>query len=1605
MIRFLASLLAALTLLGGAPAIAQDEEDDVGYLTRLLQDNLSAVSRDVRIIGFEGALSSQATIERMTIADEEGVWLEAEDLVLEWNRSALLRRRIDVDALTAERIAVLRAPVPAPNAEVPAAEASLFTLPELPVSVELDELSIGRIEIGEHFIGEPVAVSLAGEAALEGGEGFAEVIARRVDGAEGTFTLAGSFSNATRELAMNLRLSEGENGIVANRLGIPGKPSVRMMIDGAAPIDDYAADIAIATDGEDRVTGTFEIATNRPEGETDTLAPADTTVSLDISGDVTPLIDPSFGDFFGTDVRVAAEGTRRADGSISVPQLEIAAGALQITGDLAIGSDGWPERFALDGKLGNPDERLLLPIAGGTTYVRNGEIFVGYDRAEGDEWSGFAFLEGFEQPGVAIPRVTLFGDGIISPGEGAGLGEARANVTYEFTGLTLDDVGFSEAIGQDIAGALNFVLPPGENPRIEQFTLGTEGMEATATAEFLTDDFFQVDADLQATAGDFGRFSTLTGLDLAGNGLLRIAASVRPLDGIFDLDLRADTEGLSIGNDMVDPLLGDSGSVVLVGGRDESGTRVERFELRTDEVEATASATLTSGVSSARFEARVAEMGLVLPEMVGPGTLTGTLNQDAAEIVDFDIDLQTPAADLAFEGTTQSDDDDFATQLALLADIRNLAAFSELAGRELGGAANLSVQGSVQPLEQHFDLVVDGTTRDLAVDIPQLDPLIGGAGQLSFAAARDALSMRLRDLSLSTPEITATAEAAIGGDTQSARVSARLREVGLILDDLSGPATLNLSADEDTEGFIDIDLVADAPSARIGVDARMAPEDQDYEVTGTATASVASLAPYGPLVGRDLNGSADLDIAGSLQPLKRQFDLTVNGTTGDLAVGIPRLDPLIGGDGMIDLAARYGDTGLDLERLELETDQVSASARAMLASEPRSATITARIEDVGLVLDGVSGPATLDGTAEERGDRTIGVTLGLSAPSARAQLDAVVAPEDQDFRTTGTLSATVSSLSPFAGLAGRPLSGSIALDATGSVMPRTLAFDITADARTADLGIGIPQADQLLRGPGTLAAQVTRNAAGEIRVRSLDASLPNLSVNGALTSTESGQQAEFNARLANIGLFVPELSGPVTAAGTASLAQGGTWSVNGDVSGAGVSAAINGQYGSGGNVALTATGSAPLGLANPFIEPRRLIGNAEFNLGVNGQPSLSALSGTVRVGGARLSLPSLSQSLDGIGGTITLGGGQASLDMRASPPDGGSIAVTGTAGLSAPFNGNITATLGGVVVRDPTLFETVLNGRATINGPLAGGARIAGQIEVGRTEVRVPSSSVGSFGALPEVRHSATPGDVRTTLARAGIAPDGQDLGGGGSGGGSGGGGAGGYPLDITVRAPGRIFIRGRGVDAELGGELRLTGTTNNPIPIGRFDLIRGRIDVLERGFQFEEGSVALEGDFSPYIRLVARTRTNDDIEVSIIVEGGASDPEISFESSPELPQDEVLAHLLFGRDITEITPLQAVQLAQAVATLSGRGGGGLLGGIRDNLGLDDLDLTTDEEGNAAVRAGAYLTENIYTDVVVGANGNTQIDLNLDLTEDITAKGTIGSDGETSLGVFFERDY
>ena len=263
------------------------------------------------------------------------------------------------------------------------------------------------------------------------------------------------------------------------------------------------------------------------------------------------------------------------------------------------------------------------------------------------------------------------------------------------------------------------------------------------------------------------------------------------------------------------------------------------------------------------------------------------------------------------------------------------------------------------------------------------------------------------------------------------------------------------------------------------------------------------------------------------------------------------------------------------------------------------------------------------------------------------------------------------------------------------------------------------------------------------------------------------------------------------------------------------------------------------------------------------------------------------------------------------------------------------------------------------------------------------------------MEHVAPPPPVQRTLAvlRARQGPAEAD------------GSRGGIVLDIAVNAPRAIFVRGRGLDTELGGALRLGGPVSAISAAGACEFVRGRLDILTQRITLDRGIVTFAGDLDPILDFVGTTQSGE-VAITVTISGRASDPEITFSSSPELPQDEILAQLIFSRSLGELSPLQIARLGAAASELAGGGGGGLLSQLRATTGLDDLDIIVDEEGEAALAAGRYVSENVYVGVEQGTTAeSSRVTIDLDITGDVKARAGYSAEGESSLGIFFEREY
>ena len=230
--------------------------------------------------------------------------------------------------------------------------------------------------------------------------------------------------------------------------------------------------------------------------------------------------------------------------------------------------------------------------------------------------------------------------------------------------------------------------------------------------------------------------------------------------------------------------------------------------------------------------------------------------------------------------------------------------------------------------------------------------------------------------------------------------------------------------------------------------------------------------------------------------------------------------------------------------------------------------------------------------------------------------------------------------------------------------------------------------------------------------------------------------------------------------------------------------------------------------------------------------------------------------------------------------------------------------------------------------------------------------------------------------------------------------------LRLNIIVTDNISVTGRGLNVLLGGRLAVSGTPSALVTNGAFNLRRGSLKLLSRRIEFERGRLDFRGDLDPRINFVAVSRSTD-ATIRLIISGRASQPNIEVTSSPELPQEEALARLVFDRNLVQLAPLQIAQLASSIAVLSGSGGNNsLLGGLQSALGVDWLEITETASGETAVGLGKQISDKLSIGVEQTTKTNTsRVTIDLNLKRNFKLRGSAGSDGSTGAGIFFQKDY
>lgn len=1213
-----------------------------------------------------------------------------------------------------------------------------------------------------------------------------------------------------------------------------------------------------------------------------------------------------------------------------------------------------------------------------------------------DAGGGLPFLPPLKLDQAEVPEIVL---GAAVAGEAMRL-SARADARIQATPQVLEvnlDVSRLDEEGSDIAAHVRFA-PDADTLRIDVTATEPRGGLAARLLEIeglpALDLAIKGDGPLDDWAADL-KLALDGQTEISGSARMRETTDGRQLDANLGGDLSALAPPVAHAF-----LMGRTEVDATVSLSREFEPRSAAARVQTDTLRAAGNATFTDDDLTANATLKLsagngALIALELPDrrvVVGDSVLTAKLS-GPRDALDWSVALtaasvQTTEADISgLDALLTGSALDLTAIGAAGVPVQAKVAAERLAPRMEGagmfdGPVSLTADATVDP---------GSAVADVKSLILSLAPLTASlSGEVGAEDLDTRIQVEIADLSVFDPRVTgglkidATAAGVPAHPALKASITAQRLE-------MAGKPVTDLVLD------IDATTTPDALSADLDLSASV----DGNPLTGTVT-----LVPDGPgLAARTLEISVgenritgDLgvaDLARAAETLRADLAIDAPDLSQFSALALMELGGSLNGQAAISpgadgLTANTTLSGSDIEAAGTRIARLSARARA-------ERLLSAPAVDAHVTLDNLA-VAGQDIVRLEASARTTGTDTDLTVDARLAKGE----------KADGiALEARISQLADGISVNLARADGRYQGLDTSLAQPATIA---TANGTTRIEELVLKLGDGRLEISGTAGESLDISAqAKSIPLALANAFAPGLGITGRAggTATVSGPssapRAGWSLQLSGVS------AAPLVQNGISALAidsrgefSGQTVSQTTKVSGAeGIALTASGPISleGGGRLDITLDGILPLAAARQKLILSGFSGNGSLSVSgkVGGSFSSPTHAVTLRPQGMSLTQLSSGLTLQNFTGAIRVETDGISLDgINARVAAGGTATVGGRVGLGTGMPANISIDLDKVRYSDGRIVQATVSADLALNGPLADparGARVNGSVNIAKAEITIPSSLPAAIDPVSVVHVNAPEAVRRQDQAL-------QLERGSGSGGGS-------SPiaLDIMVNAPGQIFVRGRGLDAEMGGSLRIAGTTTSPQVIGAFSMRRGFLKVLSRRVVFSKGEVSFSGSLDPRLNFLASTQAST-ATINISITGAAHQPSIAFTSSPELPQDEVLAQFLFDRSMSQLSPTQIAQLGASVLALTGGSGEGPLGSLRSSLGLDAIDIDTSGEGNPSLSVGKYINDRIYLGVNQGTSGDSsRVTVDIDVTKSLKLRGEVGADGESKAGIFFEREF
>ncbi|UCH85274.1 MAG: translocation/assembly module TamB, partial [Candidatus Latescibacterota bacterium] len=236
--------------------------------------------------------------------------------------------------------------------------------------------------------------------------------------------------------------------------------------------------------------------------------------------------------------------------------------------------------------------------------------------------------------------------------------------------------------------------------------------------------------------------------------------------------------------------------------------------------------------------------------------------------------------------------------------------------------------------------------------------------------------------------------------------------------------------------------------------------------------------------------------------------------------------------------------------------------------------------------------------------------------------------------------------------------------------------------------------------------------------------------------------------------------------------------------------------------------------------------------------------------------------------------------------------------------------------------------------------------------------------------------------------------------------------IEVIIRIPDGFWIRGKGLDIELRGDLMIVQRRGVPVVTGELRAIRGTLVTLGRTLQLERGTVTFFGgdEINPSLDIVLTTRI-EDTDVKILFGGTVNKPQINLNSIPEMREADIMSLLLFGSDYQNLDDSQADLVRQrSTEMIASVGAVKLQEQLGDQMGIDVVKVksTGRDDQSSALSFGKYISPRVLLSYAYALDSSAESFISVEyfIRGGFKVESTFGNrKGQSSLGVGWVKDY